>query len=193
MAVPLRPPPVGGIPGEAGVWVFIFADVTFFLYLFVLYLNSRRSHREVFASSRELLDSNFGAANTLILLTSSLFIVLANRQFRARNSLAARRWFSAALGCGGAFVALKAVEYHAEIAAGRTLSSDVFFTYYFMLTGLHLLHLILGLGVLTYLRVISRRGDRTSWHTVAIEGGSCYWHMVDFLWIIIFPLLYLIR
>jgi nitric oxide reductase NorE protein len=181
------------VPGEAGVWVFIFGDITFFACLFVAYLDSRRTNLELFGSSRELLDRNFGVANTLVLLTSSLFVVLAGRHFQDHNRRSAGRWFAAALGCGAVFVALKAVEYQAEIVAGRTLTSNVFFTFYYLLTGLHLLHLILGMAVLTYLFVISRRDDSTRWHTVAIEGGSCYWHMVDFLWIVIFPLLYLIR
>jgi nitric oxide reductase NorE protein len=183
----------GKVPGEAGVWVFIFGDITFFACLFVVYLDSRRSNPELFGSSRELLDQNFGVANTLVLLTSSLFVVLAGRHFRAHNRQSAGRWFAAALVCGALFVALKAVEYQAEIVVGRTFTSNVFFTFYFLLTGLHLLHLILGMAVLTYLFVISRRDDPTRWHTVAMECGSCYWHMVDFLWIIIFPLLYLIR
>jgi nitric oxide reductase NorE protein len=173
--------------------VFIFGDITFFACLFLVYLSSRRSHLEFFRGSRELLDQSLGFANTVVLLTSSLFVVLAGQHFRTQRHQRAGRWFAAALGCGVVFVALKAVEYHAEIVAGRTLTSDVFFTFYFLLTGMHLLHLILGIAVLTYLLVISRRDDPTRWHTVAIEGGSCYWHMVDFLWIIIFPLLYLIR
>ena len=185
--------PARKVPGEVGIWVFILGDISVFTYIFVVYLIYRRDHLELFQQSREYLSQNLGVANTLVLLFSSLFVIRAGRAFRGGDARSGPRWFAAALVCGLLFVAFKSIEYHGEIAAGHTLNANVFFNFYFLMTALHLTHLVIGLVVLVYLFAISRRTQHSKWHTTAIEGGSCYWHMVDFLWIIIFALLYLIR
>jgi nitric oxide reductase NorE protein len=186
-------PPPRQVPGEAGVWVFIFGDLTLFAYIFLVYLHYRSSAPQMFRSSRDLLDRNIGLTNTLVLLTSSLLVVVAVRCVRTGRSCLAFQSFAGAMMCGLGFMALKAIEYHAEIDAGHTLTSNRFFTFYYLLTGLHLLHLVLGMGVLACLTSISRRPVLTRGQTILLEGGSCYWHMVDLLWIVIFPLLYLVR
>jgi nitric oxide reductase NorE protein len=179
--------------GEAGVWVFIFADMTLFAYIFVVFLIYRSHDLAMYGDSSALLNRNFGAINTLVLLTSSLLVVLALRAFRsARKDLAARA-FAGTIICGLTFIVLKVFEYSTEIAAGRTVSTNTFFTFYYLLTGLHLMHLLLGLAVVAYLFRLASRPIHSSGQLIAIAGGTCYWHMVDFLWIVIFPLLYLVK
>lgn len=182
----------GHVPGEVGVWVFIFGDLVVFTYMFGVFLNYRSNEGDVFAASSEFLDQNLGIVYTLVLLLSSLFVVRALHWTRAGRGDRGSAFFLAAIGCGLAFLALKAFEWHHEIDAGRTLTSDHFVTFYFLLTGLHALHLTMGLIVLAILTVVVRRGSprRSQW--ILIEGGACFWHMVDFLWMIIFPLLYLL-
>jgi nitric oxide reductase NorE protein len=94
---------------------------------------------------------------------------------------------------GACFVGIKAFEYHEKIAAGITPSTNEFFMYYFVLTGLHLAHVIIGLIVLTVLSTLARKPEPTTTHIAFFEGGACFWHMVDLLWIVIFPLIFLVR
>ena len=195
LGAPAEAPPSrwpGHVPGEVGVWVFIFGDLVVFTYMFGVFLNYRSNEGEVFASSSEFLDQNLGIVYTLVLLLSSLFVVRALHWTRAGRGERASALFLAALGCGLVFLALKAFEWHHEIDAGRTLTSDHFVTFYFLLTGLHALHLTMGLVVLVILAVVVRRGSPRKSQWILIEGGACFWHMVDFLWMIIFPLLYLL-
>jgi len=183
---------VGQVPGEVGVWVFIFGDLVVFTYMFGVFLNYRSNEGEVFAASSQFLNQDLGALYTLVLLLSSLFVVRALHWMRSGRGDRASAFFLAALGCGAVFLALKAFEWHHEIGAGRTLNYDHFMTFYFLLTGLHALHLTMGMVLLAILAVVARRGDPGKSQWILLEGGACFWHMVDFLWMIIFPLLYLV-
>jgi nitric oxide reductase NorE protein len=98
-----------------------------------------------------------------------------------------------AFACGLVFIAVKVFEYHERIAAGQTPSENDFYTLYFILTGLHLFHLIIGLGVLTSLWFLARKPELTKHQWAFFEGGTCFWHMVDLLWIVLFPLIFLVR
>ncbi|BBY80225.1 cytochrome c oxidase subunit III [Mycolicibacterium pulveris] len=187
-------PPGKHIPGEAGIWVLLFGDMLVFAVLFVVYLSRRGEDRELFAQSQDALNRNFGAINTLVLLTSSVFVVFAVVALRSERwrSLAPRLTIVGfAIGC--LFVVVKIFEYHEKIAAGITPSTNEFFMYYYVLTGLHLAHVVIGLGVLVALSVLARKPSPTPTRIAFFEGGGCFWHMVDLLWIVIFPLLFLVR
>lgn len=135
-----------------------------------------------------------GVVNTFVLLTSSLFVVLAlsalrNPQYRYR----ARPATLIAIVIGACFIILKFFEYREKVTAGITPATNEYFTYYFALTGLHLLHLVVGLSVLAALARIAHKPYPTCLDISYFESGACYWHMVDLLWIAIFPLLSLVR
>jgi nitric oxide reductase NorE protein len=182
------------VPGEPGIWVLLFGDMLVFTILFAVYLQRRGQNEELFAQSQEALNRTFGAVNTLVLLTSSLFVVFAVRTLRSeRWRHLAGRLTVAGVAVGACFVLIKAVEYHEKIAAGITPNTNEFFMYYFVLTGLHLAHVIVGLGVLLALSRLARKPAPTRTHIAFFEGGGCFWHMVDLLWIAIFPLLFLVR
>lgn len=182
------------IPGEPGVWVLLFGDLAVFTILFAVFLHQRSQDAALFARSQDSLNRTLGAVNTLVLLTSSLLVVLATRAFRCNDWRPfARRLTLAAGAIGACFVLTKVFEYHEKIAAGIAPSTNVFFMYYFVLTGLHLAHVIVGLAVLLALSRLSRKAAPTPTHIAFFEGGACFWHVVDALWIIIFPLLYLMR
>ncbi|WP_432246421.1 cytochrome c oxidase subunit 3 [Mycolicibacterium sp. ELW1] len=182
------------IPGEAGIWVFIFGDLVVFAYLFVAYLHYRSDNPDSFAAAQHHLNVDLGVVYTLLLLTSSLFAVLALRRIRGGRATAASRLVIATIGCGLAFVALKVTEYHSKVAAGITPGANQFYLFYYLLTGLHLVHVIIGLGVLTFLRWLARRATYLSALQLSLaEGCACFWHMVDVLWLAIFPLLYLVK
>ncbi|WP_281242396.1 cytochrome c oxidase subunit 3 [Solimonas aquatica] len=180
--------------GVEGLWVFIVADMSFFAVLFVSYLLGLGDQAELFARSRQSLDSDLGGFNTLVLLSSSWCLLKAVQAARLRPAQAAvARWIAAALALGLLFCVAKGLEYAAKIRQGITPLSNDFFMYYFALTGLHLLHVFAGLVVLTLLWRMARQGSFKDGHLLVLEGGAVYWHMVDLLWILLFPLLYLIR
>lgn len=186
-------PPHGKIPGEAGVWIFILGDMCAFTVFFSYYLISRGHAPDLFTSSQDHLNRNFGAINTVILLISSLMVVLAMKAIRVDRRDLAQKLIVAAFACGIAFIVVKTFEYHERIVAGQGPGTNEFYTLYFVLTGLHLFHLVLGLGVLTALWFLARKPELSNNQLAFFEGGTCFWHMVDLLWIVLFPLLFLVR
>jgi nitric oxide reductase NorE protein len=182
------------IPGEAGIWVLLFGDMMVFTILFVVYLNRRGQNHELFAQSQDHLNRNAGAVNTLVLLCSSLLVVFAVHAVRSEQYRhLASKLMLGGFGVGSMFVVIKVYEYHEKVAAGITPSTNEFYMYYFVLTGLHLAHVIIGLGVLLALSRIARNPAPSKTHIAFMEGGGCFWHMVDLLWLVIFPLLFLVR
>lgn len=181
------------VPGEPGLWVFIFGDLSVFAVVFAVYLWYRMHEPGIFAASQQQLEPAYGAAYTMLLLTSSLLVaqgVYAHRSYAATGI--ARRCLLGGQLCGMAFVVLKIVEYHSKIADGLTITANSFYLCYYIVTGLHLFHVILGIGVLTFLLNLAGKAP-TLRREAYIEGGASFWHMVDLLWLIIFPLIYLAR
>lgn len=177
-------------PGEAGVWVFILGDMTVFAVFFGAFLVARSKQPAVFAASREDLVVTFGAVNTLLLLTSSLLVARAVRAHRAARSRQAVSLVGGAGVCALAFVVLKGVEWGERLSHHTTPGTNDFFMYYFALTGVHLLHLLLGSAGLAVLwRTVRRPAPRPA-DRLIVECVASYWHMVDLLWVVIFPLLY---
>jgi nitric oxide reductase NorE protein len=181
------------IPGEEGVWIFILGDICVFAVFFTYYLIQRSKRADLFDLSQSTLNKNFGAVNTVFLLISSLFVVLAVRAMRAAERTLARRLIVGAFLCGVAFIIVKVFEYSERIAAHQIPTTNCFYLLYFVLTGLHLFHLIIGLGVLTALLFLARRADLSKHQWAFFEGGACFWHMVDLLWLVLFPLIFLVR
>jgi nitric oxide reductase NorE protein len=181
------------IPGEEGVWIFILGDICVFAVFFTYYLVQRSKHVGLFDQSQSTLNKNFGAVNTVFLLISSLFVVLAVRAMRVDERMLARRLIVGAFVCGVAFIVVKVFEYSERIAAHQIPTTNGFYLLYFVLTGLHLFHLIIGLGVLTALLLLARRADLSKHQWAFFEGGACFWHMVDLLWLVLFPLIFLVR
>lgn len=189
---PGRGEPTRRMPGEAGVWIFLFGDMVVFGVFFATFMVQRARAPELFDASRQTLSITIGLINTLILLTSSLFVVTGIRAIRADQRTTARLLFLATLGCGLAFVGLKAIEYTAKVHQGHTANQNAFYLYYFILTGLHLFHVLIGIVVLTLLAIQARRVEPGTTSMAVAESGACFWHLVDLLWIVLFPLLYLV-
>jgi nitric oxide reductase NorE protein len=194
-----RVPGVGRhTPGEVGAWVFILGDMVLFAVFFATYLVYRGHQRELFIQSQHRLVQGYGVINTLLLLTSSLFVVLAMRALRrdqaaGNGSKAASLLFGGALVCGLCFGGMKLLEWGDKLSVGLTPATNDFFMFFFTLTGLHFLHLLIGMVVLVCLMRVSRRPLLAAREFGYVEGGACFWHMVDLLWIVLFPLLYLVR
>lgn len=194
---PSAPAPVrrardGHVPGEAGLWVFILGDMTLFGVFFCAFLVTGHRMPTLFAQSRTALDQTIGAVNTLVLITSSVFVAFAMSALRQDRRTPAMRCVCVAIGLAITFAVLKIVEYGGETAAGHGPGENLFFTYYFVLTGIHLLHLVIGATLLTVLWRRIRAATVTRERMLFAEGAAVYWHMVDLLWIVLFPLLYLV-
>ena len=181
------------LPGEEGTWVFLFGDMTVFAVLFGTYLYYRGADPVAFDGSQARLNPTFGVVNTLILLSSSLLVVTAVRAVRQRQNVLAGRLIVGAITCGVLFVVNKTIEYAQKISHGFLPTSDQFAMYFYGMTGLHLVHVVLGIGLLWFMLALTRRSELTARQYGYLEGAACFWHMVDLLWIIIFPLLYLVK
>jgi nitric oxide reductase NorE protein len=179
------------VPGEAGIWVFILGDMLMFGVFFAAFLVQRGQDPEVFAHSRETLTVVYGAVNTLVLLTSSLFVATAVRAHRAGRRDDARRLVALAGMCAAIFAAIKVAEWIIKLDAGHDPGENLFYTYYFLLTGVHFLHLTIGSVVLAYWWRLLRRPRQPEGERRVVECCASYWHMVDLLWVVLFPVLYL--
>lgn len=180
------------VPGEEGVWVLILGDLFVFSIFFLMFTWYRGNAIEEFAAGQAATNRAFGLLNTLLLLTSSLFVAMGVHRARAGRA-GAPRLMTLAIACGLGFVVVKALEYGEKIQAGIGFATSDFFMLYFALTGIHLLHVIIGLGVLLFIRNAAKPSEAGQPRMVAIESGASFWHMVDLLWIVLFALFYVLR
>lgn len=185
--------PTRRLPGVEGVWVFVGADSVIFALLFGVFSQARHADPGLFEASRQTLNVDIGGLNTLILLTSSWLVALAVGALKRDELDRVPKLVLGGVVTGGLFVVSKIVEYVQKIAAGLTPATDPFFMWYFVLTGIHLLHVLLGVAALTYVWRGARARRYSSGDRVVPECVATFWHLVDFLWIVIFPLLYLQR
>lgn len=183
------------VPGEAGIWVFILTDMCTFGFFFCAFAFERKNHPAVFAHSREALSISSGALNTFLMLTASLCIALAVRYVRDHRTAGAKRLLIGAGLCGAAFIVHKGFEWGAIVHKGDKPTTNHFFQLFFMLTGIHLLHVLIAMVVLVYLwRVVGRLSPpSTPRQTRFIENAASYWHFVDLVWLVLFALLYLMK
>ena len=209
--------------GKLGMWLFLITEVMFFSGLFCAYAVYRSNHPEIFVYAHQFLDTNLGAINTIILLCSSLTMALAVRaaQKSQQNLLVAHLILT--LIFATVFLSIKYVEYSHKWQSGLLWASKfhpdaghkhpsevhdgantgeavvvprdagVFFSIYFALTGLHGIHILAGMGAITWVLIRARRGDFSAEYYAPVDFVGLYWHLVDLIWIYLFPLLYLIH
>jgi nitric oxide reductase NorE protein len=181
------------IPGEIGIWMFIAGDVLIFSLFFVTYLSYRAQSVTLYDAGQAHLDRAFGLLNTLMMIGSSWCVATAIQAARRAMRRTAGRLITGAMACGGAFVLVKSLEYTALVRAGFALDTNEFFSFYFGLTGIHLLHVLVGLGVLGFMQKACRSRPSTPDGMRGLESGASFWHLVDLLWIMLFALLYLVK
>jgi nitric oxide reductase NorE protein len=178
-------------PGQGSMWFFVIGDLCIFACYFAGYVHDRAHDVQGFLDGQRLLSPGMGVLDTVVLLTSSFFVALCAQATRAGDARVGSRFLALGAACGAAFMAIKACEWHGAIAGGLPAATYSFFTYYFMLTGLHVLHVALGLVILG-LGWRELRGARKP-RVDFVEATATYWHMVDALWVTIFAGLYLLR
>jgi nitric oxide reductase NorE protein len=180
------------MPGEEGIWLFIFGDMMVFTLFFIVFAWTRGQQLDVFRDSQHHLSQLFGALNTFFMLTSSWFVASAVRASRGGNRGLTVAGFSGGALCAIGFGVNKYFEYGDKIHAGYTPATNDFFMYYFVFTGIHFMHVVIGLGVLAWMAHYARTVPSFDVRTVRnLESGASFWHVVDLLWIVLFALLYL--
>ncbi|OBB56655.1 cytochrome C oxidase subunit III [Mycobacterium sp. 852013-51886_SCH5428379] len=187
---PPRQPSSAHLPGDIHMWVMVLGDLIVFGGYFIIFMVYRSMNPEQFLRAQQHLDVNIGVLNTVILLTSSWFVARSVLACRTERHDQAVRFVWAGGICGLLFIAFKSYEWFSKVTAGHT-NSETFYSFYYVLTGVHLVHVIIGLVVLgVMVRELRNTGRR---RTTLIESGAVYWHMVDLLWVVIFGLLYVMR
>ena len=181
------------LPGDLFIWYVILLEGATFCVLFGAFAFTRARHLELFSRSQQQLDLSAGAINTALLLTASWCVARAVHAVRAGARGAGLRWLIAGMLGGAGFVALKLHEYADKAAQGIGLSTNLFFDFYFILTGFHLLHVLAGLLALGLVGVGLLRQPRGAPNAHALETAAAFWHLVDLLWLVLFPLVYVMR
>lgn len=193
ITLPAEIPQSKRLPGDLAIWIFILAEMLAFAVFFSAYAFARANNVELFNLHQHTLDRNAGALNTILLVTGSWFVVLAVQAAHRDNGKAVTRNIALGFLCGAGFLVVKIFEYAAKFGAGISLSTNTFYMFYISLTFFHFMHVILGMVILTALWLQARKGAYTSQNSHGLESGAAYWHMVDLLWIILFPLVYVMR
>lgn len=173
------------LPGDLMMWILIVSELLVFGAGLVAFMAVRHGDPAGFAEAQDLLDRTAGGLNTAVLVTSGLCAALAVKQRSAARRRAARLWLGAAGLLGGVFLWVKAVEYSDKIAAGIGTETHPFFTFYYLLTGFHAAHVVAGIVILGFI----------AWQDSLynLETGTAFWHMVDLVWVLLFPVIYLLR
>jgi nitric oxide reductase NorE protein len=177
-------------PGGILMWIIIFLELITFGMALVAFVYYGRENAVVFHHSRMQLNTTFGAINTVFLLTSGFFMANAVHQFKENNIQKSSVFFKLAMLGGFLFLALKSVEYYHKIESGISLDTNMFYTFYWLLTGFHVIHVIMGLVILGWTNYGMTKKDSD---TVVedIEACAAFWHMCDLIWLLLFPTLYL--
>ncbi|CAN5116375.1 cytochrome c oxidase subunit 3 family protein [soil metagenome] len=173
------------------MWVFVLGDLVIFSSYFLIFMIYRHKEPQLFLDSQQHLILTIGVVNTLVLLASSWFIARSVLATRANDFKRALRLTVLGGGCGVIFLAVKAYEWTMKIGQGLTFPSNDFYMFYYLLTGVHLFHVALGLVFLGV--VIAALRNPQLRKVKMVETGATYWHMVDLLWIVIFALVYVMR
>lgn len=174
--------PLSELSGHPMMWILIFSEMVAFGLMLIGFAVARPLNAAVFAAGQARLDPLLGGINTLVLVTSGW---LAARAGLAATHRRRRLMLLGAMSLGLVFVAVKLVEYSIAIDAGASIDSDTFSTLYFLLTGFHLLHVVLGIAILAIV----------AWHARPdeVEIGTSFWHMIDLIWLVMYPIIYLVR
>lgn len=187
---------------KLGMWLFLFTELLLFGGLFILYAVYLARYPNEFGAAGSELNVIYGAVNTVVLLTSSLFAAMAVTAVKRGQKRATMALLSGTLGCAAIFLVIKYVEWSAKIEHGIFPGSQklidgppgesVFFGLYYLTTGLHGIHVVIGAALLAWIAAKVKTGSLHAGDNVTLENGTLYWHLVDLVWIFIFPLYYLI-
>ena len=187
-----------------GMWAFLVQEILFFGGLFGGYTVYRSEYFQAFVEGSHHLDVSLGAFNTAVLIGSSLTMALAVRAAQTGRQNTIIGWLVSTIVLGCTFLGVKAIEYthkyHEGLVPGASFSPEsiqpgplkIFFSFYFVMTGMHAFHMVVGIGIMLWLIIKTIRGTFSTKYFTPVEMTGLYWHFVDIVWIFLFPLLYLI-
>jgi len=185
-----------------GLWTFLATEILFFGGLFTGYVIYRNTYPQAFAEASRHTNLLYGTINTAILLTSSLTMALAVHAAQETRSKSLLRHLLTTICLAAGFLVVKGLEYHehfadhlvpgAHFALAAKPKTELFFWLYFTMTGLHAIHVLVGIGVLTVIAFMSSRLRFSAEYHTPVEMAGLYWHFVDIVWVFLYPLLYLI-
>ena len=185
------------LQGDFGVWLVIYVELFTFAILFMGYALARSFDVELFNDSQLMLNKTAGFINTLLLITASWLVIKTVENIKDTygdfDTREAAKYLLWAMGMGLLFVISKLYELAHVFSEGITLSTNTFFTFYILLAMFHLMHVLLGMVILFNLYTNTKKGLYTKDRHIGLESGALYWHMVDLLWIVLFPLVYIMR
>lgn len=180
------------LPGDLAMWFFILAELTVFAILFIGFAVSEQLNGQMFNEGKAKLHQISGLINTLTLITSSFFVAIAlNKMHQGFGKQAAQLLVVAKL-VASVYIGVKVWEYLSLFEQGIDIETNTFFTLYFMITFFHLMHVLLGMVILVFISLKAAKNEYNESNISGFESGASYWHMVDMLWIILFPLIYII-
>ncbi|TWA75715.1 nitric oxide reductase NorE protein [Azospirillum brasilense] len=175
--------PLSSLPGNPMMWILILGELAAFGAMFIAFAVTRALDPATFDASQAQLDRLLGGVNTMVLVTSGWLVAVAVRRRALGRSH--RVAMLGAMALGGVFLAIKAVEYGDKIGRDLTLETNSFFQLYYLLTGFHAMHVAAGIVIL---------GIVTWWDSLEnLETGAAFWHMVDLIWVLLYPIVYLLR
>lgn len=175
--------PLSSLPGNPMMWILILGELAVFGALFVGFAVARALDPGTFDASQAQLDRVLGGLNTMVLVTSGWLLAIAVR--RRASDRPHRATMVGAIALGGVFLAIKVLEYGDKIGQGYTLETNSFFQLYYLMTGFHAFHVVAGMVILAIV---------TRWNSLEnMETGAAFWHMVDLIWVLLYPLVYLLR
>ncbi len=178
-------------PGGLMVWIFILLELLTFGGTLGAFMIQMASQPELHKSAAAHLDVGLATLNTIVLITSGGLAALGVASYHGGRSKEASRWLFGAASLGLLFCGLKLLEYRDKISAGLEFSTNLFFSYYWALTGFHLLHVAIGIVILLHFALHIRNGKPFADPDVTVETGAAFWHMCDLIWILVFPIIYL--
>lgn len=180
------------LPGDLAMWFFILAELTVFAILFIGFAVAEQQNSDIFALGKTQLHQTSGLINTLALITSSYFVAIALHAMHSGDGKKAARLLIIAKLVACIYIVVKVWEYLSLLDQGIDIETNTFFTLYFMITFFHLMHVLLGMVILAFVTVKAAKNGYNESNISGFESGASYWHMVDLLWIILFPLIYVI-
>ncbi len=178
-------------PGGILLWIIIFLELITFGIALVFFAISSKENPEMFSESREHLNGVFGVINTIFLLTSGFFMANTVSAVKKNKIAKAKLYILVTMGFGVLFLILKSFEYSGKIATGYTMGYNLFFNYYWLLTLFHVIHVLVGLVILTF-TYFSFKKPAENLEIEDVEASAAFWHMCDLIWLLLFPMLYLI-
>lgn len=178
-------------PGGVLIWIVIFLELITFSFGLVAFVYYGKNDADLYHTSSQTLNKSIAIANTFILLTSSYFMAVAIDSLKIKNSTKGAAFIKYTLLMGMLFVVLKTVDYYLKIQAGELLTTNIFYTFYWMLTAFHLIHVIIGLLILSYFYYTLKNGNSPLLLTDS-TAGAAFWHLCDLIWLLLFPALYLL-